>query len=742
MKKEFNSDGNSAIRRRDFFKTAAAGVSAAAVMSTGAANDAASAKKSGGSSDAAPSGEIVRGKPIRGCVKMSAGSNLSGIVVSNGLDCTLTDERGEWELPTYDGMRFVFVTVPSGCRTDWHYLPYPDRNGSKYTFWLSKYARSAADKPCRFIHITDSESGDTAFDTPWKLRLKKLAEREDAAFIVHTGDICFRFGILAHFQTVNFGSMGLPVHYCIGNHDMVPGSRGEETFEAVNGPSWYSFDSRGVHFVVTPMPIGDTKPSFTSDQVAEWIENDLRLVKKGTPVVFFNHMLSNWNEPPGVAGFTYGKNRRIRLDRLCNYSGFVYGHTHHNYMRRVGEGGKTVFVCSAPPNKGGICHDPETFRILEVEPSGKMRSRLAFGLDEEWKPSRAGAQWESKMRSPVMFSAPLLDAGRLYVGLSDENAEGLGAVAALDAASGREIWQADVPGSVFNRIVHAAGNVIAQTKDGGVFAFDAATGRAVWRFDGPQHQYLPVQSGLISDGKSVFTGTPGLLTALDAKSGRVVWRETNPGYRTAEPSSDTPAVAEGVLVFSSNWGGLGGYDAATGRLLWRKTHANDPAYHFSGATPVVENGKILYLGAKKLLEIELRTGKKLRECSLMAGVGVTTRPLKIGGLLVFGTADKGLMTVDERSFKVVRTLSAGISRTMYAPYAFSPKMCVGTAPVAVGGDLVAASSTDGAVHVWNVVTGKEVSRFSTGAPYLADAIFDGKNIYAADMAGYVRSFRL
>ena len=729
------------IDRRDFLKTAAVGASAAGFPVGDAV---AAVGGEAGRRNSAANESAARGKPIRGIVKMYGDAKRSGIVVSNGLDCTLTDERGEWELPTYEGMRFVFVTVPSGFRASWHYLPYPGRNGpNSYTFWLTKYERSAVGKPCTFIQIADSETAGTEYDEPWKMRLKRLAEREDAAFIVHTGDICFRFGILGHFQTVNYGTMGLPVHYCLGNHDLEPGARGEEVFEAVNGPAWYSFDSRGVHFVITPMPSGDGKPSYTPDQVSEWIENDLRHVKKGTPVVFFNHMLCNWNEPKGSAGFTFGKNRRIRLDKLCNYSGFVYGHTHHNYMRRVGEGGKTVFVCTAPPNKGGICHDPESFRILTVEPSGRMSSRLSFGLDEEWKVSRAGAEWEAKMRSPVMFTAPLPDGDRLYVGLSDENAEGLGAVAALETSTGRTVWQADVPGSVFNRMVLAGGNVIAQTKSGEVYAFDAATGRAVWSFEGPQHQFLPVQSGLISDGERVYTGTPGMLAALDVKNGRVIWREKNPGYRIAEPCSDTPVVAEGVLVFPSNWGGLGAYDAATGKLLWRKPYTEDPVYRFPGATPVVRNGKLLYLGAKKLVELELRTGRKIRECNLNAGVNLITGILRTGHGLVFGTSDKGLMVVDEKAFKVVRTMPAGVSRTMYVPYVPSPRAsCVGTAPVAVGGDLVAASATDGAVHVWNVASGKETAKFATGAPYLAGVAFDGKRIYAADMAGYVRSFKI
>lgn len=729
------------VNRRNFLKSAAVGVSAAALPAKVPASAGAEVKETSGGAEKTAKPRLAA---ISGRVRIPGEKNLSGIVVSNGLDCTLTDERGDWRLPTYEGMRFVFVTVPSGYRANWNFIPYPNRNGPKYkyTFWLSKDKLSAVGKPCTFIQITDSETGDFDLEAPWKMRLKRLAAKEDAAFIVHTGDICFRYGILGHFQTINRNTMGRPVYYCLGNHDLEPASRGEETFEAVNGPAWYSFDSRGVHFVVTPMPIGDAKPSYTSDLVAEWIENDLKLVKKGTPVVFFNHMISNWEGKNGVVGFTYGHKRRIRLDKLCNYSGFVYGHTHHNFMRRVGEGGKSVFVCTAPPNKGGIGHDPESFRVLTVEPTGRMRSRLEFGLDDGWKLSSAGAEWETKLRSAVMFSSPIFDNGRIFVGLSDENAEGSGAAVCIDASSGKIIWQADVPGSVFNKMAVAGGKVVAQTKSGEVFAFDKDSGARAWMFEGPRHPYFPVQSGLVADGERVYTGTPSMISALDVKTGRVVWREKNPGYKAGEPSADTPAVGEGSLVFSSNWGGLGAYDAASGKLLWRKTNADDRAFHFPGATPVIDGERILYLGASSLLELDLKTGKIIRRCDLKAGVGVTTRILETRFGLVFGSADKGLVLFDEKAFKVLRTLPAGRSRVTFAPYVSSPKTCVGSAPAAVGETKVAAAATDGAVHVWDLSSGKEVRKFQTGAPYLADAVFDGKRIYAADMAGWIRAFKI
>ena len=52
---------------------------------------------------------------------------------------------------------------------------------------------------------------------------------------------------------MNTSNMDCPMFYCIGNHDLVKGKYGEEVFENVYGPVYYSFDFGNVHYVVTPI---------------------------------------------------------------------------------------------------------------------------------------------------------------------------------------------------------------------------------------------------------------------------------------------------------------------------------------------------------------------------------------------------------------------------------------------------------------------------------------------------------
>lgn len=70
--------------------------------------------------------------------------------------------------------------------------------------------------------------------------VRDYARNEQAAFIIHTGDICYEKGLKAHIKLMNTENMDCPVFYCIGNHDLVKGKYGEELFESIYGPVYYS----------------------------------------------------------------------------------------------------------------------------------------------------------------------------------------------------------------------------------------------------------------------------------------------------------------------------------------------------------------------------------------------------------------------------------------------------------------------------------------------------------------------
>lgn len=85
---------------------------------------------------------------------------------------------------------------------------------------------------------------------------------------------------------MNTENMDCPVFYCIGNHDLVKGKYGEELFESIYGPVYYSFDAGNVHYIVTPMPGGDHAPGYTADDVCRWLKMIWRISAPELPLLF------------------------------------------------------------------------------------------------------------------------------------------------------------------------------------------------------------------------------------------------------------------------------------------------------------------------------------------------------------------------------------------------------------------------------------------------------------------------
>lgn len=686
----------------------------------------------------AASGKIIAapkstGATVRGKVAKNSGP-VAGVVVSDGLNCVRTDAKGEFELPYRKGARFVSVTVPSGYRCAEFYSPIAPNGSLSHYFWLSPWEPSAG-KGCKFIHIADAEIGGM-HETGWMEDIKRVAEMDDAAFIVHTGDICRYRGMHSQLLAMNDATMSRPVVYCLGNHDMTPGPAGETAFEQLFGPCWRSFEAGGIHFVVTPMPMGDFKPSYSMDEVADWVKNDLAMIPKDMPVVFFNHMLTNYRDVSlKTTGFTIGE-KHFDIAKACNFTGFVYGHVHVNYFRRQG---KTAFICSAPPRMGGIALHPATLRTVRADEKGRLDSVIRYGTPDEPKLSSAGAEWEAKLPGKVLFCAPVVADGRVFVGTSDDEGCGNAAVVALDAKTGRRLWTVPMKNSVNNKMVFSSGLVIAQDVEGNVVALRAHDGKTLWKYEREAHPWILRLNGLVLDesGSVVYSGAGAGMVALEAKTGRVVWKGAGwDGPR--EACFDTVGVGEGRIVSSGNWQGMYCNDMKSGKLLWSVI---DGTRRFPGATPLIEGGRIYTLAASSFLEIDLESGKTLREKRLKGSVQVTTRVLATGKHFIFGTVKEGLVALDRKTLEVAWRGKVGNAIAPFAAYGKKPQRCVGTAPVLMPDGTVCATANDGAIHFWREADGKHLRELRTGAPYFADVELKDGNLFAADAQGFVRMFK-
>ena len=675
------------------------------------------------------------GGAIRGRVT-AEGKGLAKVVVSDGLHCVQTGADGTFSIPRREGARFVMVSMPCGYQMKDYYRKI-DPSASTYDFSLERSVMGAMGSGCRFVQITDSEiSEDNAYTRQWIADVRQIAQGERCAFIVHTGDICYQKGMQLHSQLMNTANMGLPVLYCVGNHDLIAGDYGEQMFENLFGPSRYSFNAGGIHFLVVPMiDCWDFKPGYSEDELADWLRADLALIDRKQPVMVFSHMIfhpKNEHE----AGLVIGKERPLDLRSVCNFKGFIYGHAHNTYTS--GNGGVT-FMVTSNPNMGGIDHSPEVVRVIDVKPDGSFVAENHYGRNPSrtWPTVRAGAVWEQKLPAPVLFCTPIVSGGKVFVGTTDDENRGTGMVFAFDSKSGEVVWKRKVANSIKNRMVVASGNVIAQDAAGGVYAFDADSGKPVWKMQLPYHHQVMASAVAASeDGSVAYVGYAARRMAVDATSGAVKWR--NSSWEFAEPVAGAPGIGEGRMVWAANWDGIKCYNLETGAELWK---LGKLPWMFPGADPLIIGGKVIVACYRHIGEVDLATGKALRVKEL--NDEPTTLPsgpiLSAGGKYLFGMVNSGLVAVDSASLEIVWRASAEMSLLGVGAYRPRSRM-VNTSPVLVDDSTVCAACADGIIHFWDLATGAEKRRIATGAPYLAGAMVSDGRLFAADMSGMLRMF--
>ncbi len=165
--------------------------------------------------------------------------------------------------------------------------------------------RTAGGGPFRFLAI-----GDTGQATNGQLNLVPLLMQENAAMVIHTGDVVYPIGAYDVYQDFYFTPYEdllrrVPFFLSLGNHDYLTGN-GEpylslhahptETVPPQDHGRYYSFDWGDVHFVAldsnAPLNLGESGMS----RMVQWLDNDLARSRQFFRVVYFHH-------PPFASGF-------------------------------------------------------------------------------------------------------------------------------------------------------------------------------------------------------------------------------------------------------------------------------------------------------------------------------------------------------------------------------------------------------------------------------------------------------
>jgi outer membrane protein assembly factor BamB len=222
------------------------------------------------------------------------------------------------------------------------------------------------------------------------------------------------------------------------------------------------------------------------------------------------------------------------------------------------------------------------------------------GLLSEWPEEGPRKLWSASVG--IGASSLAVADGRVYTMGNDNDRD---VVTALDAVSGKVVWEFDYPSAFFKRSFDGGtastpsvdeGRVYTLSYKGDLYCLEAATGKVVWMknliadFGGrsPKWDYAvsPLVSGRMLIVESGARG--GAVTALDKLTGKQLWKSGNydPGY--SSPVIFKVGKEDAVAVFHAF--GLVGYMLENGRELW--AYRWKTSWDVNAATPIVSNNYI------------------------------------------------------------------------------------------------------------------------------------------------------
>lgn len=256
------------------------------------------------------------------------------------------------------------------------------------------------------------------------------------------------------------------------------------------------------------------------------------------------------------------------------------------------------------------------------------------GLASSWPAGGPKKLWSRSLGEG--HSSVLVENGRLYTMYRQITRQPAvphdEVIAALDAASGKTIWEFRYPaptsGIQFDQGLgpHSTplitGNrVFAVSSRSELFALDKATGKRIWSHDFVKEFNAPLTargysgSPLLYNGTIIVTmgGPNQAVAAFNQATGKLAWKN---GYFVWAPASpiliDVDKQPQ-LVVFGGDI--VSGMDPATGRELWRYPHRTDWGLNIS--TPV-------WVADQHLLLVSSAYGVGTRALELRQAGGKTT----------------------------------------------------------------------------------------------------------------------
>jgi outer membrane protein assembly factor BamB len=355
------------------------------------------------------------------------------------------------------------------------------------------------------------------------------------------------------------------------------------------------------------------------------------------------------------------------------------------------------------------------------EPGGNT----AHAMGHPALPRRLAQAWrtgvgEGSSDYTRVLAPPVIAGGRVYA------MDGGVQVSALDAATGRQIWQVDLTpkgqqGNAFGGGPSFwQGRLYVATGFAEIVALNPATGKVIWRTSVSAPVHAPPT---VAQGRVFAVTVENRLDVVATDDGHALWSHSGIPETADLIGGASPAVEGEVVVVGYSSGELYALTVDNGRPLWT---SNLAAVHDVNAIaaladirgrPIIDRGLVFAVSHSGLTAaIDLRTGERVWEQQ----IGSSSSPWSVGDYLYMLANDNTVVCLTRKEGKI-RWLQR-LPRFDDEKAQSGPIYWAG--PVLGGDRLIAASSKGNAMSV-SAETGKIVGRRDLAdAAYIEPVIAD------------------
>lgn len=664
---------------------------------------------------------------------------IAGMLVCDGFHFATTDENGRYTLELHEKARTIYVQRTDRYTADvtrfWHRIT-PGRK--TYDFLLDD-VRPVEGEALVMAVIGDSETHE--LDYMEELRVY-IANHPEVDLFINAGDISAGspLGMETQRDMVNAATLGVPVVYACGNHDVDFRGRGfygdNCPYMAVFGPWWESFELGGYLFVVIPI-YNSWGASLQYDMLdcGDWLKTLCRHFPDKKKILIGHDL-------PDLTGYKMATHSGDVIFDDEKFVCAIYAHKHMNIVKKYPSGRKSF--CVAAPNKGGAgCFAP-SFRVLRInrktdETESELfyvnaRKHLALitpnndimlrenkllkiiadaydGGDEIVAVSATSSGGDSVVLSKISDAAwngktdwQLADNCRITLTAKTKSGESFSRDFDVQTNNANKLsWLTQLPASVAMCDLQLINGLLivgvcddANAEKGGLYAINPRNGDIVWFYS----TGYGIRNNFATDGRCIFAiDTRANIHAVDAATGRRTW--LNPSDpQIVSPAASGVVYQDGIVV-----GGYGrhlrGIQAEDGATIWKNT-----AWEVEERTPAEDklalaDGSVFVISRLNgLYRHDLKTGNVIWRYKALF---LNSTALADGDSVWIVGASGIILRIDKATGKLMKEIK--------------PYPCSGTTavPMKIAENLLLVASGRHGLGALDITTGKDAWRFTPKA---------------------------